>query len=57
MFKLQDPENRIREVQLVYRKVVPRPFDPPESWNLIPDGIYFLRGGGSDMWPHSPNVL
>ena len=33
-FELRDPENRIREVQLVYRKVVPRPFDPPDGWNL-----------------------
>ena len=30
-FELRNPENRIREVQLVYRKVVPRRFDPPET--------------------------
>ena len=32
-FEVQDPENRIREVQLVHRKVVPRLFDPPDRWN------------------------
>ena len=42
----RDPLNRIREVQLYILEVVPRPFDPPEGWNLTPDGIYFLRGGG-----------
>ena len=41
--ELWDPKNRVWEVQLVYRKVVPRPFDPVEGWNLIPDGIYVLR--------------
>ena len=32
-FEIQDPENRIREVQLVYREVVLRLFDPPDRWN------------------------
>ena len=35
VFELRDLENRLREVLLVYRKVVPRPFDPPEGWNLL----------------------
>ena len=34
VFDLRDLENRLRDVLLVYRKVVPRPFDPPEGWNL-----------------------
>ena len=33
LFDLRDHENRIREVQLVYREVVPRLFDPPDRWN------------------------
>ena len=32
-FELRDHENRIREVQLVYREVVPRLFDPPDRWD------------------------
>ena len=27
-------------------EVVPGRFDIAEGWNLIPNGIYFLRGGG-----------
>ena len=33
LFELRDSENRIREVQLVYREVVPRLFDPPDCFN------------------------
>ena len=32
-FEFRDHENRIREVQLVYREVVPRLFDPPDRWD------------------------
>ena len=28
-------------------EVVPGRFDIAEGWNLIPDGIYFLRAGGT----------
>ena len=42
-FEVRDPENRIQEVQLVYREVVPRLFDPPDRWDkAIIRGLYLL---------------
>ena len=43
-FELRDRENRIREVQLVYREVVPRLYDPPDRWNKAIFLITSLQG-------------
>ena len=48
-FELRDPENLIPEVQLIYREVVPRLFEPTDSWNKA---TY-----PSDRYPQTPSFV